>query len=108
MDALKSILDQSVGAVLSNLPVGEDNEFDTHDFITAFLNFNEPVYADLFVRYKDADGAFRAFHSAIAHYMNALEKRGLIAKVCVGGKKKRVRSRNIKGNLTYNQVWVKL
>ena len=54
MDALKSILDQSVSDVLSNLPVGEDNEFDTHDFITAFLNFNEPVYADLFVRYKDA------------------------------------------------------
>lgn len=108
MDALKSILDQSVSDVLSNLPVSEDNEFDTHDFITAFLNFNEPVYADLFVRYKDAGGAFRAFHSAIAHYMNALEKRGLIAKVCVDGKKKRVRSRNIKGNLTYNQVWVKL
>lgn len=108
MNTLRSALDQSVKEVLSNLPISKDSEFDTHDFITAFLNFNESVYADLFVRYKDADGAFRAFHSAIAHYMNALEKRGLIAKVCVDGKKKRVRSRNIKGNLTYNQVWVKL
>lgn len=108
MNNLKSALDASVDAILAKLPLAGKAEFDTHDFITVFQNLNERIYANLFVRHKDAKGAFKSFHGTIARYMNNLEKRGLIAKVMVGGKKKRVRSLNIKGNMTYNQVWIKL
>lgn len=100
---LKSALNKNINTILDKLP----KEFDTHAFINAFLNLNDNNYVNLLSQHKEAQAPFKAFHGIIARYMNTIEKNGLIEKVIVDGKKKRVRSLNIKMNQTYNQVWKK-
>ncbi len=108
MKNLKHVLDKKIADVLRNLPLNGQTEFDTHDFINVFLKLDENNYTDLLIRHKDAKGPFKAFHGCIARYLNSLERRGIIEKVRdKTGKKIRRVSRNIKGNMTSNQVWTK-
>lgn len=109
MNALKITLDNKAEEIIRTLPINERGEFDTHDFINTFLKLDDNAYAALLGQYKDAKGSFKAFHGCIARYLNSLERRGIIEKVWgKAGKKIRRFSLNIKGNMTSNQVWIKL
>ena len=90
---------QLAEGIIQELP----EEFDSHDFIEAFLTKHEHTYVKWLCEYQNVDsGIFRTLHSQIALCLSKDAEHFKIIK------KDKCDSENIKNYLSENQTWRKL
>lgn len=85
--------------VINNLP----EEFTSQDFLEKYRDLYEMEYLKGLMYYAigKTEGVFRTYHSRVALFLSLNKRRLHIMEV------EKIRSKNIKGNITKNQNWKK-
>lgn len=77
------------------------DEFDSHDFINDYMTLYERDYVRLLMEKIDSEDIFRTVDSLIGKFLTDNQEELEIAKTV------RKTSRNVRGNETENQGWIK-